>query len=76
MHSYTICDIMRRIFAGINTHGIELVDCCDEFAHLVSDDTGQVDKRTLYHACHVCVGGGGEGEPGTREEYVMYICSQ
>ena len=31
------------------THGIELVDCCDEFAHLMSDDTGQVDKRTLWN---------------------------
>lgn len=34
------------------THGIELVDCCDEFAHLVSNDTGQMDKRTLCHARH------------------------
>ena len=42
------------------THSIELVDCCDEFAHLMSNDTGQVDKRTLwkhapsYHKGNTC----------------------
>lgn len=37
------------------THGIELVDCCDEFAHLVSDNTGQVDERSLWNTRAIMV---------------------
>ena len=39
------------------THSIELIDSCDEFAHLMSDDTGQVDERTLWNT-HTIVSGG------------------